>query len=99
MPNSEVKETLCNRCAHREICIYKQDYINILKAIENATVTQDTPDGITSKKVIHYDFISGISVSCKYYSCKWSKENPREALHSELITGKLKGEENECTVR
>ena len=71
MPNSEVKETLCTRCAHREVCIYKQDYIDILKAVENATVTQDTPDGITSKKVIHYDFISGISVSCKYYSCKW----------------------------
>ena len=71
MPNSEVKETLCTRCAHREVCIYKQDYIDIIKAIENATVTQDTPDGITSKEVTQYDFISGISVSCKYYSCKW----------------------------
>lgn len=71
MPNSEVKETLCTRCAHREVCIYKQVYIDILKAVENATVTQDTPDGITSKKVTQYDFISGISVSCKYYSCKW----------------------------
>lgn len=71
MPNSEAKETLCTRCAHREVCIYKQDYIDILKAVENATITQDTPDGITSKKVIHYGFIGGISVSCKYYSCKW----------------------------
>lgn len=60
MPNSGVKETLCTLCAHREVCIYKQDYIDILKAVENATVTQDTPDGITSKKVIHYDFIGGI---------------------------------------
>ena len=71
MPNSEVKETLCTRCAHREVCIYKQDYIDILKAVENATVIQDTSDGITSKKVTQYDFISGISVGCKYYSCKW----------------------------
>jgi hypothetical protein len=71
MPNSEVKETLCTRCAHREVCIYKQDYIDILKAVENATVTQNTPDGITSNKVTQYDFISGISVGCKYYSCKW----------------------------
>ena len=71
MPNSEVKETLCTRCAHREVCIYKRDYIDILKAIENATVTQDTPDGITSKKITQYDFISGISVGCKYYACKW----------------------------
>ena len=71
MPNSEVKETLCTRCAHREVCIYKQDYIDILKAVENATLARDTPDGIASKKVIQYDFINGISVGCKYYTCKW----------------------------
>ena len=71
MLNSEAKETLCTRCAHREVCIYKQDYIDILNAVENAAVIQETPDVIASKKVIHYDFIGGISVSCKYYSCKW----------------------------
>lgn len=53
-----VKETLCTRCAHRDVCAHKQDYFDILKAVENATVTRDTGDGkITSKKVIHYDFI------------------------------------------
>ena len=71
MPNSEVKETLCTRCAHREVCIYKQDYLDILDAVENAIVVKDIPDEIILKKVIHYDFINGISVSCKYYSCKW----------------------------
>ena len=69
MPNSEVKETLCTRCAHREVCIYKQDFIDIIKAIENAAVTKYIPDGIASKKVTQYDFISEISVSCKYYTC------------------------------
>lgn len=55
-----VKETLCTRCAHRDVCAHKQDYFDILKAVENATVTRDTGDGkITSKKVIHYDFIIG----------------------------------------
>lgn len=50
-----VKETLCTRCAHREVCTYKQDFLDIIKAVENAAVTRDTPDGkITSKKVIHY---------------------------------------------
>lgn len=70
MPNSEVNENLCTRCAHQEVCTYKQDYLDILKAVKNATVTRDTPDGITSKKVIHYDLVSDISVGCKYYSCK-----------------------------
>ena len=38
------------------------------KAVENVAVTKDTADGkIASKKAINYDFISGISVGCKYY--------------------------------
>lgn len=71
MPNSEVKEILCTRCVHREVCTYKHDFIDIIKAIENAAVTKDIPDEIVSKKVTQYDFIGGIIVSCKYYSCKW----------------------------
>lgn len=68
-----VKEILCICCAHREVCTHKQDYLDILKAVENATVTRDTADGkITSKKVIHYDFISGISVVCKYHQ-NWTE--------------------------
>lgn len=65
--SEEVKETLCTRCAHREVCAYKQDYLDILKAVENASVVSDISDGkITSKKVIDYDFISKIFVGCKY---------------------------------
>lgn len=54
-----VKKNLCTLCAHREVCMYKQEFLDILKAIENATTPQ--------KKVIQYGFISGISVGCKYY--------------------------------
>lgn len=63
-----VKETLCTHCTHREVCAYKLDYLDILKAVENAEVVRATPDGkSTSKKVNCYDFINRISVSCKYY--------------------------------
>ena len=68
-----IKEVSCTLCAHREVCAYKQDYIDILKAVENAAITKDTADGkIASKKVINYDFISGISVGCKYYQ-NWTE--------------------------
>ena len=68
-----IKEASCTLCDHREVCAYKQDYIDILKAVENAAITKDTADGkIASKKVIHYDFISGISVGCKYYQ-NWTE--------------------------
>lgn len=63
-----VKETLCTRCEHREVCAYKSDYINILRAVEDESVVKETPDGrVSSKKVIDYDFISGISIGCRYY--------------------------------
>ena len=63
-----VKETLCTHCTHREVCAYKRDYLDILKAVEDAEVVRATPDGKTaSKKVNCYDFINRISVSCKYY--------------------------------
>ena len=68
MFDAGVKEILCTRCTHQEVCAQKQDYLDILKAVENAVVTRDTPDGkIASNKVIYYDFISGVSVGCKYY--------------------------------
>lgn len=67
------KETLCTRCAHRDVCVYKQDYLDILKSVENATVARGTPDGkIASKKVFHYDFIGEISVKCKHYQ-NWTE--------------------------
>ena len=73
MFDASVKETLCTLCTHRDVCMHKQDYLDILKAVENATVTRDTADGkIASKKVINYDFISGISVGCKYYQ-NWTE--------------------------
>lgn len=73
MIDTGVKETLCSRCAHMNVCAYTQDYLDILKAVENVYVVKDAPDGkITSKKAINYDFISEISVDCKYYQ-NWTR--------------------------
>ena len=69
MPDG-VKETICTRCVHREVCIHKLDYLNILKAVENARVSvvkDEATGGFSSTKVIDYDFISGISVGCRCY--------------------------------
>lgn len=65
-----VKETLCTRCAHREVCMYKPYYLSILKAVENARVAavkDEATGGFSSTKVSDYDFISEISVGCRYY--------------------------------
>lgn len=81
----EAKETLCTHCVHREVCTYKQDYFDILNAVENTNVVKDTPYGkITSKKVTYYDFISKITVGCKYY------QNWTEAYRSGEVDGGCK---------
>lgn len=33
-----VKETLCTRCAHRNVCIIKETYMNILEALNNIVI-------------------------------------------------------------
>ena len=71
--SERVKGTLCAYCGHREVCAYKQDFPDIIKAVENAPMVSNTPDGkITSRKVTDYDFISEISIGCKYYQIRSS---------------------------
>lgn len=67
--SERVKETLCTHCAHRQVCIYKQDYLNILKAVKNTVVEKTSIDGksVQFKKIIDFDFIGSISVACCYY--------------------------------
>ena len=58
-----VRETSCARCVHRDVCMYKNDYLDILKAVTGATVSKLSSDGKMSvKKVESLDFISGIDV-------------------------------------
>ncbi len=50
-----IKETICTRCIHRDICKYKTEYLDTLKYVANI---QKSPH--------YYDFIENISVNCKY---------------------------------
>lgn len=67
--NNAVKETLCTHCNHRDICIYKNDYLSILKAVSEAFVERACSDGkkVSMKKVTDFDFIGDISVTCRHY--------------------------------
>lgn len=31
----EVKETLCTNCAHRDVCVYKDDFLEIDNKVDN----------------------------------------------------------------
>lgn len=80
------KETLCTHCAHCAVCIYKNDYLDILKAISNAVVSKESTDGkFTTKRVIHYDFIGDISLPCKYYQTRLNQPICRDLAETNRI--------------
>lgn len=67
--SDKVKETLCSSCSHREVCVYVQEFLDVIRTIENTSVIGDLHDKkITSKKITDYDFISEITISCKHYT-------------------------------
>lgn len=85
MPEA-VKETLCTRCIHREVCVYKQDFLDIIKAVEQAPMVRGTPDGkIKSKKITDYNFISEISIGCKYYQSCMENIDKNDILKRSII--------------
>lgn len=81
-----VKETLCTHCIHREVCAYKQDFLDIIKAVEDITIIKEFPDGTaSSKRVTCYDFISGIYVGCKYYFQFIDEVKEKSTRHKQLL--------------
>lgn len=63
-----VKETLCTKCEHRNVCKYKEDYLKVVESVYNAIVCFEADNGKHGmKKVTNYDFIGEIKIPCKYY--------------------------------
>lgn len=57
------EETLCTNCIHRHVCKYKQDYLEVTKAVLEATVNKN----MESKPVSSYNFVS-ITALCIYHA-------------------------------
>lgn len=63
-----VKENICTRCAHRNVCAYKDDCLSVIEAVSRATVNKQLPDGTVEVKPIkNFDFIEDVSITCRYY--------------------------------
>lgn len=62
-----VKETICTRCSHRNVCAYKDECFFVIEAVLKATVTKQLPDGTVEVMPIkNFDFIGDISITCRY---------------------------------
>ena len=55
-----VRETMCTHCIHREVCLYKQTYLEYLRASEK--MYSDYPDDIS--------FIENTDPNCIHYKKK-----------------------------
>lgn len=75
-----VKETPCTRCAHRTVCKHKDDFLKAVQAVNEATVHEheDSSNRVKMTKVINYDCVSDISVTCRYHQPEVAK--PREGI-------------------
>lgn len=64
-----VMETACTRCYHKEVCKYKQDFLDITKAVLEAEVTKHGDDGrISMKRVTDFECLGEIRVYCPYFT-------------------------------
>ena len=64
-----VKESICTRCVHCNVCAYKDDLLSVIEAIPRTTVGKQLPDGkVEAKSIKNFDFIEDISIICRYHN-------------------------------
>ena len=62
-----VRETACTNCIHHIICKHKEEYLNAIEALYNASISFDHDGKIATKKVTNVECISSIEVLCKFF--------------------------------
>lgn len=69
-----VKETECTHCTHKEVCFYKQDFLEAQEAVDETYVSKPCSDGKTAEMIRIKDlkFIKPVLLHCVHY-CKESK--------------------------
>lgn len=71
-----VRETLCSSCAHRGVCAHKDDYLNMVKSLEE--VFYKFPD-------VERDFMHFRDPGCKFHSKELS--TPKFLTQKMIISG------------
>lgn len=63
-----VKEVPCEGCIHKEVCVHKQDLLDICAAVSQCAVYRQRGDAIESMPVTNFDCLNDIVVHCKYFN-------------------------------
>lgn len=64
-----VKNTLCTRCSHREVCTIKGDFLEAQKAVDYTYISRPCADGkkVATINIRDIEYIEPIMLKCKHY--------------------------------
>lgn len=82
--NNKVTGSNCVDCIHNSVCSYKQDFVDICRAVsETSVMKQLGSQGMSSKKVLVYGILDEIVIKCKHYyaSSKLSVDSNGVTFH------------------
>lgn len=65
----DVKETSCSRCVHKDVCLYKEQFLTAQRTVNEVTVaipaTDENGAGVT--KIRDISWIESIELKCKHF--------------------------------
>lgn len=63
------EETICSRCAHLDVCKYKEELLNAQETVNNITISRDRDkeDGIRLIKLRDIPWIKRVRLECIYF--------------------------------
>ena len=70
---SDIKRDIaCSKCIHSDVCIHKQDFIDMNNAIFSATVKRTYKNDINTacclKLVSNFECFGSVIVTCRYFT-------------------------------
>lgn len=67
----KVRETPCTRCVHLNVCIHKNDFLDIYKAVYDIEIYKGCKNGgVSAKKITNYECLGEIRIDCRYFMSK-----------------------------
>ena len=67
-----LRETLCTRCSHREVCLFKDEFLRASEAVNEVRVDRPTKgkNAISFIKICDIPWIKPVELICEHYQEK-----------------------------
>lgn len=61
------RETLCTHCIHREVCVYKEDYLALVRTLQTLHIDKHIKNTIETIPVSNLAFCGEITAPCRFH--------------------------------